>query len=327
MTGFIVSAAFAAVVATLFVVLPLVRSRSGTGAPQYALAVAASLIVLLGAAALYLTWSHGSWRAAPAAETAGIEPLLAATEERPDDVQAWLNLGRGYLRISQWPLARLSFEHADRLSQGRNADALGGMAESMVLENNGEPTAASTALFDRALQIDPHSPAALFYSGVAQLNAGNLEAARARFSALRELGPPPQVTAALDKQIAAIDAELARAHPDPATAIQLHVSLDPALASRVPANAVLFVFVQAPGGGPPLAAKRLAPQLPQDVTLSANDSMIAGRGLKPGQHVQVMARLSASGAPTASAGDLQGALPAIAGSKSSYQLLISQPRP
>jgi len=87
------------------------------------------------------------------------------------------------------------------------------------------------------------------------------------------------------------------------------------------------VFVQAPGGGPPLAAKRLAPQLPQDVTLSANDSMIAGRGLKPGQHVQVMARLSASGAPTASAGDLQGALPAIAGSKSSYQLLISQPRP
>jgi len=41
----------------------------------------------------------------------------------------------------------------------------------------------------------------------------------------------------------------------------------------------------------------------------------------------VMARLSASGAPTASAGDLQGALPAIAGSKSTYQLLIGQPKP
>jgi hypothetical protein len=55
--------------------------------------------------------------------------------------------------------------------------------------------------------------------------------------------------------------------------------------------------------------------------------MIAGRGLKPGQHVQVMARLSASGAPTASVGDLQGALPAVAGSKSTYQLLIGPPKP
>ena len=162
---------------------------------------------------------------------------------------------------------------------------------------------------------------------MAQLNAGNLQAARAHFSALRDLGPPPQVTAALDKQIAAIDAELAQAHPDPATAIHLHVSLDPALASRVPPNAVLFVFVRSPDGGPPLAARRLAPQLPQDLTLSAGDSMIAGRGLKPGQHVQVMARLSASGAPTAGAGDLQGALPAIAGSKSTYPLLIGQARP
>jgi cytochrome c-type biogenesis protein CcmH len=327
MTGFIVWAALAAVVAALFVALPLVRPRAGAGAPHFALAASVSLLVLVCTAALYVKWSHGSWRAAPAAETAGIEALLAATEQRPDDVQAWLNLGRGYLRISQWPLARRSFEHADRLSQGRNADALGGMAESMVLESGGELTPAATALFDRALQVDPHSPAALFYSGVAQLNAGNLEAARAHFSALRELGPPPQVTAALDKQIAAIDAELAPAKPDPATAIQLHVSLDPALVSRVPANAVLFVFVQAPGGGPPLAAKRLAPQLPQDLTLSASDSMIAGRGLKPGQHVQVMARLSASGAPTASAGDLQGALPAVAGSKSTYQLRIGQPMP
>jgi len=327
MTGFIVCAALAALVAVLFIALPLVRPRFGGGAPHYLLALAAGLIVLLGAAALYAVWGHGSWRVAPAADATGIATLLAATEERPDDIQAWLNLGRGYLRIAQWPLARRSFEHADRLSQGHSADALGGLAESMVLENNGEPTAATTALFDRALQLDPRSPAALFYSGVAQLNAGNLDAARARFSALRDLGPPPQVAAALDKQIATIDAELAAAHPDPATAIHLRVSLDPALAGRVPANAVLFVFVQAPGGGPPLAARRLAAQLPRDITLSASDSMIAGRALKPGQHVQVVARLSASGAPTASAGDLQGALPAIAGSKSIYQLLIGQPRP
>jgi cytochrome c-type biogenesis protein CcmH len=327
MTGFIVSAALAAVVAALFVVLPLVRARSGVGAPQYALAVGASLIVLLGAAALYVTWSHGSWRAAPAAETAGIEPLLAATEEHPDDVQAWLNLGRGYLRISQWPLARRSFEHADRLSQGRNADALGGMAESMVLGNNGEPTAESTALFDRALQVDPHSPAALFYSGVAQLNAGNLEAARARFSTLRDLGPPPQVSAALDKQIAAIDADLARLMPDPATTIHLQVSLAPALAGSVPKQGALFVFVHAPQGGPPLAVKRLSLGFPQHVDLSASDSMMASNRINPGQRVEVMARISASGTATASAGDLYGAITAVAGNPRLRELSIDRRNP
>lgn len=327
MTGFVIWASLCALVAALFIALPLLRRRPGGTAPQYALAMTAGLIVALSAAFLYPRWSDWPWRAAPAAGGEGIATLLAATDARPEDVQAWLNLGRGYLRIEQWPLARRSFQHADRLSQGRNAEALGGLAETMVFESNGNQTAEAAALFERALQLDPHSPPALFYTGVAQLNAGHPEVARARFKTLRDLGPPPQVAAALDKQIAAIDADLARQRPDPATAIHLQVVLAPSLAGAVPAGAALFVFVRAPGGGPPLAAKRLGPALPQAVELSASDSMIAGNAIKPGQHVTVMARISASGAPTASAGDLYGELRAVAGSKSPYQLTIDQRSP
>ncbi len=72
-------------------------------------------------------------------------------------------------------------------------------------------------MFDRALKLDPHSPQALFYTAVSALNNGNLELARSRFAELRDLGPPPNVVAALDKQIGAIDAEMARQKPDPAT--------------------------------------------------------------------------------------------------------------
>jgi cytochrome c-type biogenesis protein CcmH len=327
MTAFVLWAALCAVAAALFIALPLWRARTDKSPPQVLLGAAVGLIVLSGAAALYVAWGHGSWRAATATGGEGIASLLAATDARPDDVQAWLELGRGYMRIQQWPLARRSFEHADRLAQGRNADALGGLAETEVFASGGELTPSAMNLFERALQIDPKSPAALFYTGVAALNAGHLEVARARFVALRDMGPPPQVTAALDRQIAAIDADLARASPDPATVIHLHVSVAPALAASVPSGATLFAFVRAPEGGPPLAARRLASALPQDLDLSAHDSMIAGRGLKPGQRVTVMARLSASASPIAQPGDLQGAVTAVAGSKNPYQLVIDQRSP
>ena len=160
--------------------------------PQHAWAIASGVLVVLAATILYPRWSNWPWRSAPAADTNNIAALLDATNERPDDVRAWLELGQGYLRISQWPLARRSFQHADRLSHGTSADALNGLGETIVYENDGGRVAEASALFERALQLDPHSPQALFYTGVSLLNAGNLELARARFAQLRDLGPPPR---------------------------------------------------------------------------------------------------------------------------------------
>jgi cytochrome c-type biogenesis protein CcmH len=327
MTGFVIWAALCAAAAALFVAAPLLRARPD-GAPRHGIpGIAAALVLALGAALLYPRWSNWSWQGAPAAQGEGIAALLAAAQQHPDEAQGWVNLGRGYLRIAQWPLARRSFQRADRLSHGGNAAALSGLAETIVFENNGRESAAADTLFNRALQLDPHSPQALFYTGIALLNAGDLGGARARFAAFRELGPPPQVLAALDKQIAAIDVEMARRKPDPATAIHLLLRLAPQLAGRVPAGASLFVFVRAPQGGPPLAARRLKPELPQRVDLSAADSMIEGNRLKPGQQVQVMARISASGAPTGGAGDLSGALTAIAGAAGLRELAIDRITP
>ncbi len=327
MTGFIAWAAACALVAATLIARPLLRKRPGGTPPQYAWAIAAGVTVVLAATFLYPLWSNWPWRAAPAADTKGIAALLDATNDHPDDVRAWIDLGQGYLRIAQWPLARRSFQHADRLSHGTSPDALNGLGETIVYENDASRVAEATALFERALQLDPHSPQALFYTAVSLLNAGNLELARARFAELRELGPPPQVAAALDKQIGAIDEEIARRKPDPATRIHLQVTLTPTLAASVPKQGTLFVFVRSPQGGPPLAVKRLNLEFPQQVDLSANDSVIASNRIKPGQHVEVMARISATGKPTASAGDLFGALSAVAGGSALRVLAIDQRTP
>jgi len=327
MTLFIIWAAACALIAVLAVVWPLLRRGGATTAPQYAIAAAAGLVIIAAAALLYPRWSNWPWRSPPAAEQGSIAALLVATNEHPDDVQAWLNLGQGYLRIAQWPLARRSFQHADRLSHGTSADALNGLGETIVYENNTSQVAEASALFDRALQLDPHSPQALFYTAIAALNSGDLQLARARFVTLRDLGPPPQVVAALDKQIGAIDADIARQKPDPATSIELNVVLAAKLQENVPKQGVLFVFVRSPQGGPPLAVKRLNVQFPQHVVLSASDSMMASNRIKPGQAVEVMARISTSGTPMPKTGDFFGALKTVAGARSLHVLTIDQSTP
>jgi cytochrome c-type biogenesis protein CcmH len=179
---------------------------------------------------------------------------------------------------------------------------------------------------ERALQLAPNSPKALFYGAVIAYHQDRLEVARSRFIALLGLSPPENVRIAVQKEIDDIDSKL---HPkvDEATAIHLHVTLAAALASKVPANALLFVFVPSPSGGPPLAVKRNTATLPQDVALSAADSLIAGRAIQAGQKVSVVARISSSGSPLPSSGDLYGQIDYVVGKSGARPLEIDKLNP
>ena len=222
------------------------------------------------------------------------------------------------------------------------------MAEALLMAEDTSQAAKAQELLERALRIDPHSPKALFYSAVAAFRDGHLELARQRFQVMLDLGPPENIRTALQRQIDDIDAQLKGAKPDAAaapdatsapksaaarggmdaaTAIHLHVTLKPSLAGEVPAAASLFVFVRAPGGGPPLAVKRLSASLPQDVNLSSADAMVAGRSYEAGQNVSVVARISASGSPLPQSGDLYGEIQAIAGKGGAQSLEIDRSNP
>jgi cytochrome c-type biogenesis protein CcmH len=86
----------------------------------------------------------------------------------------------------------------------------------------------------------------------------------------------------------------------------------------------LFVFAREPGGqGPPLAAKRLTSSaIGTQVHLSAADSMMPGRVLASGRQVSVTARVSFSGQPIPSAGDLYGELTYDVGRDGARDLVI-----
>ena len=337
MTAFWILASLLALLAVMTVALPGLRGRTPAGSGRRpALLVAGCFLAVALATALYLRLTNWSWQAVAPEVQQSIDELNAlrrAAEASPQDVQAWSRLGSAYLHLEEFQAAQRAYERANRIAQGRDADALAGLAETGLLGGAASGAmAAGTAeraaqQFEQVLVLDPGNGKALFYSAVIAMQSGNPALARQRFAAMRDGNVPPEVAAALDKQIAALDEQLKPAAVDAATAIRLTVRVSDSMRSRVPAQAPLFVFVRGATGGPPLAVRRLTTALPVELTLSAADSMIAGNGLKPGQAITVVARVSASGGPIAQSGDPYGEVSSIAGAKGLRTLTIDRLTP
>jgi cytochrome c-type biogenesis protein CcmH len=338
-TAFLLVAFLLALLASAFVAWPLMRRRAQQPTAR-ATALLVVLLLVLASGLLYAWRGTNRWVAGSSAQPnqnagASISSLARRVELHPQDAAGWVELGQAYAELGEFPLALRAYQRANRIDSNGNAMALSGIGEAMML--GGDPAQAAQAgqFFERALQIDPQQGRALFYSSITAFREGQLDLARQRSQALLALGPPEVVRTALEQQIAAIDAAqraggmaaAGAAHPDPATAIRLHVTIAPALAPKVPANASLFVFVRAPDGGAPLAAQRGSANFPQDLELSAADAPMAGHSLTAGQAVSVVARISASGSPLPQSGDLYGEIQAVAGKAGAHALQIDRLSP
>jgi cytochrome c-type biogenesis protein CcmH len=340
MVTFILLAGMLTLVGVLAVSLPLLRRTGAALAPAPRTALAAAGVLVFGSVLLYLSWSHWSWRTAAAADSPQtmVARLARQLEEKPDNIEGWLMLGRSYVVLQELPLALRAFERAERLSGGTNVDALLGEAEALALQDPAELTGRAGRLIDRALVLEPDSGKVLFFGATVAARRGQLPLARERFVKLLSMNPPDNVRPILEQEIRVIDEQLAAAAAAPAAgqkgaqtgaeaAVRVNISLAPRL-SGGPA-APLFVFVRSAGssGGPPLAAKRLESQFPQSVTLTPSDSMIPGRSFAAGQAVQVVARIARSGSPVGASGDPYGEITYRVGQDGLLNLVIDRLTP
>jgi cytochrome c-type biogenesis protein CcmH len=253
----------------------------------------------------------------------------------PGKIEDWLTLGRSYTVLEQYPLAIRAYQRADRMANGTNVEAIIGTAESMVAEDSSTLSGGAGKLFERAMELEPDNPKALFYGAFAALARGELPKARDRFQALMALNPPAQVRAILEKRIADIDAAYNGANPAGSTAsddagarIAVHVTLAPTLAAMVSAEAPLFVAARDPKSpGPPFAVKRLPAKFPVDVELTGADAMIASRRITSGQQLEVVARVALGGTPTATRGDPFGQVSYHVGSDGKLNIVIDRVAP
>jgi cytochrome c-type biogenesis protein CcmH len=335
MNIFLVVAAIMAAIAAGAVALPLLRDSHSRW-----LGALLAVVVIGASAGLYPLWSNWNWHAPVPTEAAAgpdIAAMVAKLEKRlqdqPGDLTGWLMLGRSYLTLNRLDDAVVAFDHAYQLD-AKNIEAAMGLGEAMSLRAGGEITPRAAQLFEEALALAPDNPKALLYGGFAAAVRGERTLARTRWQALKDLHPPPQIVQMLDARIAELgppegssaaggagNAARAGTSASPAGTstsagalsaadVAVNISITPALKSRLVSEAPLFVFAREPGSqGPPLAAKRLtSTAIGTQIHLSAADSMLPGRALAKGQQVSITARVSFSGQPMPSAGDLYGEL-------------------
>jgi cytochrome c-type biogenesis protein CcmH len=327
MNTFLVVAAVMAAIAAGAVALPLLRDR-----PSRLLGALLAVTVFGASAGLYPLWSNWNWRA-PAQSQAAAGPDVAAMvaklekrlQDQPNDLTGWLMLGRSYLALNRLDDGVVAYDHAYHLDS-KNVDAAMGLGEAVSLRAGGEIAPRAAQLFEEALSLAPANPKALLYGGFAAAIRGDRLLARTRWQALKDLHPPPQIVQMLDARIAElgppgspVGGSTADAAPGGTSTsagdlsgadVTINISIAPALKSRLVSEAPMFVFAREPGGqGPPLAAKRLtSTAIGTQVHLSPADSMLPGRVLVKGRQVSVTARVSFSGQPVPSAGDLYGEL-------------------
>jgi cytochrome c-type biogenesis protein CcmH len=337
--SFILIAGTLAAGAALLVLLPLLRRRQDSRPAAAVTAVAWLLVMLLGAAGLYAAFSNYTWtdntRVAdtPAAMTARLAKRLARESGTTEE---WLKLGHSYVVLGQYPLALRAFQRADQLAGGRSADAIMSTAEVLVQQDVEELRGRAGHMFERALELDPGSRRAMFYSAFAALGRNEPALARQRFERMLADERDPDVRVLLEKGMESAAQQEARLAGDtppdagaaPEARIAVHVTLAPALAGKVPSGAALFVAARDPQApGPPFAVKRLAAKFPVDVELTTADAMMPSRRIAAGQKLAVVARVALGGTPTASSGDPFGEVSYHVGTDGRLNIVIDRLAP
>jgi cytochrome c-type biogenesis protein CcmH len=335
-TAFLVLAGVLTALSLVLLLRPLVRRREDVR-PSTVTAMVFALALLLGGAGLYAAFSDYSWEAPPAVETPAARAAVLAKQlaKRPDNLEGWLELGEQYTALQQYPLAARAYSRADVVANGRSAPAIIGMAESLLAIDFEDIRGRSGRLFERVLDLEPTNLKGLFYGAIAAFSRGDTAEGRERFERLLALNPPANIRAIIEKQLQAIDAQVA-AGPAPETSagapapaqVQVHISVAPHLRFQLGPQSALFVLARDPNQpGPPFAAKRLPVQLPAEVTLTSSDAMLEQRRISAGQTLDVVARISLSGQPQSSSGDPFGQVSYHVGQDGKLNLVIDRLAP
>jgi cytochrome c-type biogenesis protein CcmH len=225
MVTFIILASLLIVAGVGVVAVPLLKRLPTQLPPAPWAALAAAGVLVIGSAVMYAAISNWSWHSQDAADSPQtmVARLARKLERNPEDPDGWLMLGRSYIVLEQYPAALRAYERADRLTGGKNADALVGEAEALTLGDENELNGRAGRLIEQALKIDPNSGKALFFGAAAAVHRGELPLARERFAKLLTMEPPANVKQLIEQQIAAIDQKLSGApdtgSPGPAAAM------------------------------------------------------------------------------------------------------------
>ena len=163
-------------------------------------AVAALILLPLGAAALYVALGSPSLpdqplaaRLADARGNPSIDTLITQVEDHltrhPEDGRGWEVVAPVYLRLGRFEEAVKARRNAVKLN-GATTERESALGEALVFAANGVVTAEAKAAFERAIALDANGVQARYFLGLAAEQDGDRTQAAATWRALIAAAPP-----------------------------------------------------------------------------------------------------------------------------------------
>ena len=272
-----------------------------------------------------------------------VAQLRAELERNPAQPEGWALLARSLTAMGDQESARDAYAFAVQLAPDQPALLVEAAESRAMADPQRRFDEQAVTWLRRALELEPGHQRGTWFLGVAQRQArqpveaaltwesllGQVDEATANSlrvqinEARAEAGLPPlpaatagatgtapaSTTVTDGKTPAAAGAAAAGTKSASANALTVRVSLDPAVAGKLPDEATVFVMARPVDGPPmPVAAERHAVRdLPLQVLLDDADSPMPTLKLSEMQEVVLLARVSASGSANRSDGDLESA--------------------
>ena len=287
------------------------ESRLGKPLPL----LAAVLVPLLGLG-LYLHFGASDkveltreFAQAPQSMEEMTQRLERAVAAQPDNAEGLYFLGRTYMAQDRPADAAKIFERTVAVA-GRQPELLGQWAQAQYFGDGKKWSDKVQALTDEALKLDPKEVTSLGLLGIAAFEGQRYQEAIDYWGRLLAQLPEGDKSrealqggiARATEKLQASGGKVAQAPATKAAALlKVRVELAPALKDKVQPGDTVFIFARAASGPPaPLAAKRMTvADLPVTVELGDADAMMPQLKLSNFPEVQLVARISRAGQPTA----------------------------
>lgn len=318
---------------------PEKQAAAQTGSSNLLLPLTFAAVIPLLAVFLYADWglSFGSMSDVLLAEELDLVQQADHTEQdmsgvirrlreslsnQPENDEGWMLLARSLVKLGEYEQSADAFETLlDRYPQDHLLRSY--YAESVYMADARQITPRVRQAIEATLALDSESANVLEMLGMEAYVSGDHASAIDYFERIIAQNVSPERTQMLQQSIAEARELLGESAPVPAAAASSQTSQQPPgikaakqifnvlveIDNKLPvdANDTVFVFARAAQGPPmPLAVERMmVSDLPRMVRLDDTMSMLPERNILTVGQVQIVARVSRSGEPTASPGDYQ----------------------
>ncbi|MDG1753286.1 MAG: c-type cytochrome biogenesis protein CcmI [Thalassotalea sp.] len=263
-----------------------------------------------------------------------IQKLKKATEQEPQNSDAWYSLGQALVGIGEFDDALTSFDKVIEID-GEQADLFGAKAQASYYKNEQKISEEVQYYIDKALSLDAKDPSTNILLGMNNFINKNYQQAIDYWQVIVNENRPSVNIEALKGAIIEAQSRLSLTGgkenvdiSDTGPQLSLHVSVSEEILTQLSAGEDKVVFIYAipsEGSRMPLAAIKVqASDLPIDVVLNNQRAMTPQAKLSDVEQVSIFAIISNTGGAGIKPGDFKAEITGVSvDKKETIELVIN----